>query len=124
MYEDKLIQGSRNKARYLRKNQTSAESLLWKKLRARRFLNLKFRRQVPLGPYVLDFLCFEKKIAIEIDGSVHMYKHKTDAIKTIHLERKDLAVLRFTNAQVKGNMSYVLSEIARAAGSPLPPGEG
>jgi len=60
-----------NKARSLRKNQTDAERLLWQKLRNRKLLNVKFRRQFPIEPYIADFVCLELKLIIELDGSQH-----------------------------------------------------
>ena len=58
-------------ARNLRKNQTNVEQILWLQLRNRRFLNYKFRRQFPIEPYIVDFICLELKLIIELDGSQH-----------------------------------------------------
>ena len=63
-------------ARILRKNQTKAEQLIWNQLRAKRFQNYKFRRQQPIGPYIVDFYCSSKKIIIELDGSSHACEDK------------------------------------------------
>ncbi|MCK5478802.1 MAG: endonuclease domain-containing protein [Methylococcales bacterium] len=59
-------------ARNLRKNQTDAEQVLWFQLRRKRFLNYKFRRQFPIEPYIVDFICLELKLIIELDGSQHI----------------------------------------------------
>lgn len=60
-------------ARYLRRNKTDAESLLWRHLSAKKVAGLKFRRQQPIGPYIVDFVCFDKQLVIEVDGSQHLY---------------------------------------------------
>jgi len=102
-----------DRARLLRKAQmTNAEQLLWNEIRAHRFGGLKFRRQVPLGPYIADFLCVEKKLIIELDGKSHEGKKSYDERRTKYLEECDLRVLRFTNDDVEGDMEGVLQRIA------------
>jgi len=102
-----------DRARLLRKTQmTNAEQLLWNEIRAHRFGGLKFRRQVPLGPYIADFLCVEKKLIIELDGKSHEGKKSYDERRTKYLEECDLRVLRFTNDDVEGDMEGVLQRIA------------
>lgn len=64
---DKLIPAAKN----LRKRATDTEQLLWQHLRAKRFGGLKFRRQEPMGPYIVDFVCFGKKVIVELDGGQH-----------------------------------------------------
>ena len=91
---------------------TNAEQLLWNEIRAHRFGGLKFRRQVPLGPYIADFLCVEKKLIIELDGKSHEGKKSYDERRTKYLEECDLRVLRFTNDDVEGDMEGVLQRIA------------
>lgn len=66
-------------ARLLRTEQTTMEKLLWRKLRSRRFHDMKFRRQVPIGPYIVDFYCAEKKLIIEVDGGIHALQQTYDA---------------------------------------------
>jgi very-short-patch-repair endonuclease len=66
-------------ARHLRSAQTDAETLLWSRLRAHRLMGLKFRRQQPVGPYVVDFYCPEKKLIVELDGGQHLEQAKYDA---------------------------------------------
>lgn len=100
-------------ARYLRSNQTSGENLLWKKLRAKRFHNLKFRRQVPIGPYIVDFLCIEKRLIIEIDGGSH-YKEgakQRDNVREEYLRNQKFSFLRFGELQTKEDIDSVLTKI-------------
>jgi len=73
------------KARILRKNQTDAEAALWRELRGRGLGNYKFRRQVPVGPYVADFLCKEAKLIVEIDGSQHLAQVEYDQYRDAFL---------------------------------------
>jgi len=108
------------KAKQLRRAQTNAEWILWRKLRAKRFHGLKFRRQVPLGKYIVDFLCVDQKLIIEIDGDVHVLKQKRDAVRQRFLEDKGFRFVRFTNEQVKQSMSYVLLQILQNLSTPLP----
>lgn len=63
-----MIPKNTNKARSLRKKQTLQEIMIWARLRNRKFLDLKFRRQYPIGDYIVDFVCFEKKLIVEVDG--------------------------------------------------------
>ena len=105
-----------DRARLLRKAQmTNAEQLLWNEIRAHRFGGLKFRRQVPLGPYIADFLCVEKKLIIELDGKSHEGKKSYDERRTGFLEKCGLRVLRFKNDDVEGDMEGVLQRVAKVA---------
>ena len=105
-------------ARHLRKHSTRAEDVLWQALRGRRLDGLKFRRQVPLLDYVVDFLCSDRKLVIEVDGVQHERDAAYDARRTGELESQGLWVIRFTNEQVLGDLDDVLHRI-RAAASPL-----
>lgn len=100
-------------AKILRRNQTSGEKVLWNKLRMKRFHGLKFRRQVPLGPFIVDFLCVEKKLVIEIDGASHAEPGAVDrdARREQFLVGKGFTVLRFGNAQTIESVEWVLNEI-------------
>jgi very-short-patch-repair endonuclease len=102
-------------ARRLRQNQTSGEKSLWYKLRDRRFHGLKFRRQVPIGPYIVDFFCLEKHLVIEIDGDTHFVPgaKERDDVREKFLIEKGLRVLRFTNAQSVEALDWVLDELKR-----------
>ncbi len=81
----------------MRREPTDAELALWKLLRDRRFATLKFRRQVPLGPYIVDFVCFERRVIVEADGSQHAGSDR-DAIRDRWLKGQGFAVVRFWNA--------------------------
>jgi very-short-patch-repair endonuclease len=102
-------------ARMLRKNSTIQERRLWNLLKNRQFHNLKFKRQVPLGNYIVDFLCSEIKLVIEIDGGQHNepknieYDHK----RTVFLESIGYKVLRFWNIDIYENINGVLEEIEK-----------
>ena len=91
---------------------TNAEQLLWNEIRAHRFGGLKFRRQVPLGPYIADFLCVEKKLIIELDGKSHEGKKSYDERRTEFLEKCGLRVLRFKNDDVEDDVEIVLKRIS------------
>src|SRR4029077_541077 len=97
-------------ARALRSRMTDAECHLWSKLR-RRFLGHKIRRQAPVGPYIVDFVCFERKLVIEGDGGQHAGSAK-DGIRDEFLRQRGLRVLRFWNHEVLGNIEGVLEVIA------------
>jgi very-short-patch-repair endonuclease len=100
-------------ARKLRRNHTDAEKLLWQALRNRQIANTKFRRQHPLGDFILDFYCHEQKLAIELDGGQHFdeKQRQADLARTEALERLGIRVLRFDNWQMLQETSAVLEEI-------------
>ncbi len=115
-------------ARALRGSMTDAERKLWHALRARRFAATKFRRQVPLGPYVADFLCYEKRLVIEVDGSQHA-DSKRDEARDRWFAGNGFRVLRFWNNDVLTNLDGVStaihSALAERRNEPSPPrGEG
>ena len=103
-YSKNLIEKSQS----LRKESTKAENLLWYYLRGRRFNGLKFRRQVPMGNYIVDFLCLEKNMIVELDGSQHLDQMSYDLRRTLWLEAQGYVVLRFWNNQVLGSLEQVL----------------
>ena len=107
-------------ARQLRRDQTDVERKLWFALRARRFYKLKFRRQQPIGPYVVDFVSFEAKLVIELDGGQHCLatNEATDRARTQRLEADDFRVIRFWNNELIENFDGVLDGIALALGLP------
>jgi very-short-patch-repair endonuclease len=82
-------------ARRLQKNMTDAERRLWSKLRSRQFDNCKFRRQAPVGKFIVDFVCFEKKIIIELDGGQHAEQQEQDSQRTDWLSSQGFQVVRF-----------------------------
>ncbi len=112
-------------ARSLRKRQTPAEQILWEKIRNRRINDKKFRRQVPVGPYVVDFLCCELKLVIEVDGDVHAGKEEYDLSREKYLEEKGYHIIRFTNGEIFYELENVLHRLFDVTlNSPLPEGEG
>jgi very-short-patch-repair endonuclease len=104
------------RARNLRANSTKAELRLWRRLRARSLMGHKFIRQEPIGPYIVDFVCREHRLVIEVDGGQHA-TDKRDAVRDRWLAEHHYRVLRFWNNDVLGNVEGVLEMIAAA----LPP---
>ena len=104
---------SLTRARTLRHNQTEAEKRLWGYLRDKRLQDLKFNRQVPVGPYIVDFLCHERKLVIEIDGATHSDSHEVryDEKRTVFLNEQGYRVLRCVNADVFENLEGVMDSI-------------
>jgi very-short-patch-repair endonuclease len=116
-------------ARRLRRDQTDAERALWFRLRDRRLRGWKFRRQMPINRYVVDFCCESAHLIIELDGGQHAEQRAADAERTAALEAQGYLVLRFWNNDVLRNMDGVLQTIVDTASpepphpSPLPDGE-
>jgi very-short-patch-repair endonuclease len=100
-----------SKAKQLRKNQTDAEKVLWKKLRNRQIYGYKFRRQVPIGSYIVDFMCVSVKLIIELDGGQHAEQQDYDRKRTAYLEAKEFQVVRFWNNDVLTNIDGVLESL-------------
>ena len=100
-------------ARSLRLHQTDAEQKLWRHLRNRAVNGLKFRRQVPLGPYVVDFVCFECKLIIEADGGQHADSSR-DRVRDTYFKARGYKVLRFWNTDTLNNFDAVLALIDQA----------
>jgi very-short-patch-repair endonuclease len=98
-------------ARRLRRNQTDAERLLWFRLRDRRLVGWKFRRQAPIDRFVVDFCCADAKLIVELDGGQHEQDKERDAPRTRVLGAMGYLVLRFWNHEVMRNMDGVLGEI-------------
>jgi very-short-patch-repair endonuclease len=101
---------SKMRARTLRKAMTPAERVLWYTLRDRRFMGVKFRRQVPIGPYIADFYCPEHRLIIEADGGGH--GGPRDHARDRWLEDHGFRVLRLWNAAIRGNLPGCLDLIA------------
>ncbi len=101
----------KNRARYLRKASTDAENHLWHYLRGRRLGGYKFKRQVPIGTYIVDLLCQRKRLIIELDGSQHMEAMNYDRDRTAFLERKGYKVMRFWNNDVLTQTENILEVI-------------
>ena len=98
------------RARRLRRDSTDAETRLWFKLRDRRLAGFKFARQHPIGPYVVDFVCRERKLVVEVDGGQHA-DNVRDRIRDENLAADGYRVLRFWNTDVLSNMDGVLVTI-------------
>src|SRR3972149_4083951 len=107
---------NKTNARELRKNPTEAERKLWKYLRLRQLGGYKFRRQQPLGSYIVDFVCFEKKLIVELDGGQHSIQINYDAKRTEWLETHGFRVLRFWNNDVLEEIEIVKELIAKELG--------
>jgi very-short-patch-repair endonuclease len=107
-----------DRARVLRKAETAAEIKLWEALRGRRLAGLKFVRQLPVGPYVADFVCREEKLVIEVDGATHSSAEELqhDARRTAFLEGEGFRVLRVWNLDAFKNLDGVCETILHAAG--------
>ena len=106
------------RARDLRQAGTAPEQLLWLALRNGQVGGLKFRRQHPIGSYVVDFFCHGAKLVVEVDGMSHDDKIRQDAEKAKHIEQQGLRVLRVTNEDVMRDLDAVVREIARLGGVP------
>ena len=102
-------------AKTMRSNATDAEHLMWQILRAKRFMNLKFRRQYVIAPYIVDFYCHELGLVIELDGSQHGTDDaiEYDAERTKFLEALDLRVVRYWNDDVLNRTDMVLEDLWR-----------
>lgn len=102
-------------ARENRRDATTTEDLLWQYLRDRRFEGLKFRRQHPIGEYIVDFYCHEKSLVIELDGSVHNLKEVAayDEARERYLKDLNLNVIRFKNEEIESDIINVLEKIKR-----------
>jgi len=103
------------KARALRSNLTNAEKFLWQRLRLRQLDGRKFRRQRPVGPYIVDFVCLEVKLIIEVDGGQHSDNKVYDGKRDHWLKSQGYRVLRFWNNEVLSNIEGVM-EIVQGCG--------
>jgi very-short-patch-repair endonuclease len=102
-------------AKRMRRAPSSQEARLWKVLRDRRLAGLKFRRQVPLGPYVVDFLSYGRRVVVEVDGPFH----GDDTLRDAWIRSQDFRVLRFSTRQVAEATEAVLQAILTAVEAPL-----
>ena len=103
-----------NSARALRRRMTDAELRIWYLLRGRHLVGFKFRRQHPIGPYVVDFVCLEQKLVIELDGGQHA-SDPNDLRRDAFLQRNGFRVLRFWNNEALSHTAAVCESILRAA---------
>ena len=109
---------SRAFSRAMRRTQTDAEQKLWSILRGRRFCGLKWRRQVPLGAYIVDFLCYERRTIVECDGSQHA-DNPGDQVRDAWLAEQGFVVARFWNHEVLEMPGMVEDTILARAGLPV-----
>ena len=118
------IRGTRRElddsARHLRTRMTPAEKALWNSLRGRQLDGLKFRRQHPLGPFVVDFCCPERSLIVEVDGAIHDDQAEYDATRTEMLEEFGYRIIRFQNDEVLNKHEVVLNLIASVAQNRAP----
>jgi very-short-patch-repair endonuclease len=110
----KVSQDLKERARELRQNPTSAERILWEKLRHNRLNGLQFRRQQIIDYYIVDFYCHSKALIIEVDGDIHDVQKDYDAERDNHLVARGFRVLRVPNNDVIANLSIVLKKILEA----------
>ena len=108
------------RARELREQMTDAEVRLWFRLRANRIGGHHFRRQVPVGPYVVDFLCVKAQLVVEVDGSQHQTALNHDEARTAWLRARGFRVLRFWNNEVLAQTESVLERIRLVLLEPPP----
>lgn len=100
-------------AKYFRKHPTKSEHLLWQKIRNKKFLNLKFKRQYIILGYIIDFYCPPYKLAIEIDGRIHENTMQNDKKRQKIIEEKELIFIRFKSKDVENNIDDVLNKIKK-----------
>ncbi len=105
-------------ARDSRHRQTDAERNLWMRLRDRQLGQVKFRRQYPIGPYIVDFCCIKSRLIVELDGGHHADTVEADEQRTDYLKRQGFRVVRFWDNDVLNNMDGVLEAILEQLQSP------
>ncbi len=117
----RVNRGIRNAARANRKAPTTSEHLLWGALRGRRLDQRKFRRQHPIGVYVLDFYCEQERLAVEVDGAVHRATQEADRQRQATLEALGIRFVRLPAALVESNIEAAVAVIRDAFHSVIPP---
>ena len=116
----------RVRSRALRRDLTDAERIIWYGVRAHRLNGASFRRQTPIGPFIVDFVCHDSRLIIEIDGAQHFEAEheKSDARRDAYLRARGYRVLRFNNHDVMTNRQGVLEAISAALGASPSPASG
>ena len=109
------------RARRLRRESTDAERVLWRLLRNRQLGGWKFRRQVPIGRYIVDFVCFDKRLIVEIDGGHHQLQADHDDKRTKWLASEGFRVIRFWNNAVLGEIAAVQQAVLTELEGEHPP---
>ncbi|WP_026947189.1 endonuclease domain-containing protein [Algoriphagus marincola] len=123
-YSENLFYGAspeiHKRAKELRKQMTPAEKVLWNFLKNKSLEGFKFRRQHPIDKYIVDFYCHQKKLVIEVDGSIHdqLNQKEYDSGRTSVLEEFGLKVIRFRNEEVLDNFQSVIGRISKGLTSP------
>jgi very-short-patch-repair endonuclease len=102
-------------ARRLRQNPTLAEQRLWQALKNRQLDGLRFRRQHPVGSFIVDFYCPQHRLVVEVDGDIHSQQVEYDTIRTTQLNQFGYRVVRFSNHEVMTNLATVLRQILAAS---------
>jgi very-short-patch-repair endonuclease len=120
----RTLAGVQQRARELRQEMTKPEQLLWERLCNRQLSGLKFRRQHPLGPFITNFYCAEKRLVLEIDGDIHDFQKEQDEQRTRQFEDFGYRVIRFQNEEIEANIGLVLKKILEACQLPSPRIEG
>jgi very-short-patch-repair endonuclease len=105
---------TRSRARQLRRTPTDVERLLWRRLRFWQVDGYKFRRRQPLGNYIVDFVCLEKRLVIEVDGGQHAQEGNHDAERDAWLRAQGFTILRFWNNDVLKNIDGVMEMIVKS----------
>jgi very-short-patch-repair endonuclease len=107
----------RHRAKHLRRAMTRAETLLWRYLKAHHLDGLAFRRQAPMGQYVIDFVCHAARLVVELDGETHDFdaRQRRDAVRDAWLASRGYQVQRFTNEQVLSSLEGVVTVIRETA---------
>ena len=108
------------RAQELRNNATDAERMLWHHLNRRQLEGFKFSRQMPVGPFICDFLCRERRLIVELDGGQHA-ENRQDRRRTAYFEQEGYRVIRFWNNDVLGNVEGVLQSIRSTLKTDPPP---
>ncbi|PBC03054.1 endonuclease domain-containing protein [Mesorhizobium sp. WSM3860] len=118
MGHDLVPQRQRNNAKSMRRVMTDAELKLWNELRAHRLMGMSFRRQVPIGPYIVDFACSSHRLIVEVDGSQHAdAEHsRRDEARGTYLSASGWTILRFWKHDVIRDIDNVCQHIVIAAG--------
>jgi len=114
------VDGAHARARTLRRNMTEAERRVWQILRSHRMTGYRFRRQVPIGRYIADFVCHEARLIVEIDGGQHDRSSPREAERSGFLQNQGYRILRFWNNEVLANIDGVHETIAEELGRLTP----
>ncbi len=104
---------NRTNAKQMRRQPTEEEDILWQEIRGRKLEKLKFKRQVPIGNYIVDFVCMEEKLIVEVDGVQHA-DNNYDKRRDDELAERGFAILRFWNDEVRNDLAMVCDTILAA----------